>query len=109
VPAPGPDRPRAPSVHGTEVTELALLLRKDEHAWLLTSDCGHHEFDRVFYMTLKGREHEGPRYILKAGVGKLGGLELTHCAVDADGATLTWADGRRSQIPRTYFQYTWRA
>lgn len=89
--------------------ELALLLRKDEHAWLLTSDRGHHEFDRVFYMTLKGREEEGPRYILKAGVAKLGGLELMGCDLDESGATLSWSDGRKSHIPRSYYQYSYWA
>lgn len=87
---------------------MALLLRKDEQAWLLTSDRGHHEFDRIWFMPLPHREHEGPRYILKAGVAKLGGIELMHCGITDKSAILEWSDGRRSEIPRSYFQMTWR-
>lgn len=87
---------------------MALLLRKDEQAWLLTSDRGHHEFDRIWFMPLPNLAHEGPRYILKAGVAKLGGIELMHCGITDKSAILEWSDGRRSEIPRSYFQMTWR-
>lgn len=87
--------------------ELALLLRKDEQAWLLTSDRGHHEFDRVFYMVTKDREAEGARYILRAGQARLGGIELLGIDLDERGAHLSWSDGRRSEIPRSYYQYSY--
>lgn len=59
-------------------------------------------------MTTKGREAEGPRYIVKAGEGRLGGIQLMHCVIGVNGADLEWSDGRRSHLPRDYFQLTWR-
>ena len=76
-----------------------LLMRQGEQAWLLTSDGGNHEFARIFYI-------EG-RYRLRDGNGRLGPYELLHAAIDERGAHLTWTKGRKSFIPRDWFQLTW--
>lgn len=105
-PAARADGPRAPTVFGEEASEFALLLKQGEQTWLLTSDDGNHEFARVFWMDPK---KEGqPRYILRDGGARLGKSELLHIAVDNDGAHLTWSGGRYSQIPRDWYQLTWK-
>jgi hypothetical protein len=82
-----------------------LLMRSGEQAWLLSTDGGNHEFARVFWCDADGK---GARYRVGAGgVPRLGPFVLMQVAVDDRGAELTWSQGRKSWIPKEYYQYTW--
>lgn len=82
-------------------------MKQGEQAWLLAGAEGNHEFARVFFIAPKGED--APRYILKDGKARIGPSELVHVEVAADGATLTWSCGRKSLIPKDWYQLTWRA
>lgn len=80
-------------------------MKQGEHAWLLSTAGGNHEFARLFWCDAEGK---GTRYrVGQGGDPKLGPHQLLHVAVDDDGARLTWSGGRKSSIPRSWFQFTW--
>jgi hypothetical protein len=89
------------------VSELLLLVRQGEQAWLLAGMGGNHEFARAFYFAPK--DEAAPRYILKDGKARIGPSTCIGIDVDRDGATFSWDCGRKSHIPQDYFQCTWRA
>lgn len=76
-----------------------LLLRQGENGWLLTADGGNHEFSKARY--------EKGGYKLRDPNPRLGPHTLEHIAIDADGALFTWSGGRKSWLPRDWYQATW--
>jgi hypothetical protein len=108
-PSKGEDGPRRPTVFGRDVDHLSLLMRQGEQAWLLAADGGNHEYANIRFMKPKSAPAaEGPRYIVKEGANRLGGVSLEHIEVDERGAWLSWTQGYRTHIPSDYFQLTWR-
>lgn len=85
-----------------------VIVRQGEQAWFLCGAQGNHEFARLFYFD-DGKNSTGPRYFVGAGgVDRLGPSRLLHVSLDADGLTLEWSCGRRSHLPRTWIQVTYR-
>lgn len=68
--------------------------------FLVTTDRGNHEFGKVFY--------QNGKYNVRDGYAKLGGSTLVGCELDTQGATLRWSCGRISEIPRGWYQVTYR-
>lgn len=84
-----------------------MLVKQGEQGWLLGGASGNHEFARCFYWD--DGKGKGPRYIVgQGGASRLGVSELVGVDVDPDGATFSWACGRQSHLPRSWFQLTWR-
>lgn len=98
--------PRAPTVFGVEARELMLLMKSGEQAWLLAGTEGNHEFARVFFMVKRGGTK--PEYIVRDNGSRVGPSFLEHLALDGNGATLSWSCGRKSQIPKDWYQVTYR-
>lgn len=81
-----------------------LLMRQGEQAWLLSGGAGNHEFARLFYCD----DGKGLRYrVGQGGAPKLGPFELLAVDIDERGAHLSWSQGRKSLIPRDWYQLTW--
>lgn len=96
--------PQPPTVFGEPATELMLLMKQGEHAWLMRADTSNQEFSKVFWFTKDGETG----YRLRDGYGKFGESTLLNCALDAAGCLLTWSCGRKTWIPQSWYSYTWR-
>lgn len=81
-------------------------MKSGEQAWLLAGTEGNHEFARVFYMVR--RQDTEPSYIVRDNGPRVGPSTLEHVCVDQAGATLSWSCGRKSQIPKDWYQVTYR-
>jgi hypothetical protein len=81
-------------------------MRQGEQAWLLGGARGNHEYANIRFQRVK--DEPQPKYIVKDGASKLGGIELLHVAVTHEGAYLEWTEDFRTFIPRDFFQLTWR-
>ncbi len=83
-----------------------VLLRSGEQAWLCTEDAGNHEFARVFYVKTPTKPE--PHYLLREASNRLGTTYLLGCDIDGDRMRLEWTHGRVTEVPRSYFQMTYR-
>lgn len=83
-----------------------LLMKQGEQGWLLAGGGGNHEFARCFFFD--DGKGGGSRYLVGlGGSNRLGVYALEHVAVDETGAHFSWSQGRKSHIPRDWFQATW--
>lgn len=85
-----------------------LLMKSGEQAWLLAGSEGNHEFARVFYFADVKRGKTEADYFVQGQGSRVGPSFLEHVSIGDDGATLSWSCGRKSVIPKGWYQVTYR-
>jgi hypothetical protein len=81
-------------------------MKQGETGWLISSNGGSHEFQRVYWAPIK-RLEGAYGYSLRDGFARLGAEDLVSADIDATGLTLGWSKGSKSWIPLNWFQFTY--